>query len=182
MEENKNMNEELETQESQVETEDNATGGEEHQPTMEELTAALAKANAEIEKMKIASNKQSSENATLKKQLRAKQTAEEQAEEAKREQEEAHKEYVAGLERKLAIIEAKSRYGDMGMDADLAAKTAEAELNGDQETVSANIKKMMAANLKAAEAEWIKSRPDVQAGNGEDAEAEDPFIKGFTGK
>ncbi|HIR27667.1 MAG TPA: hypothetical protein IAB84_06830 [Candidatus Choladousia intestinigallinarum] len=181
MEENKNVNEELENKDNPAE-QDTATEQEDKQPTLEEVMAELARERAEKEKMKVASDKYSSEIATLKKQLRAKQTAEEAAEDAKREQEEAHKEYVAGLEKKLALIEAKARYADMGMDPELAAKTAEAELDGDKETVSANIKKMMAASLKSAEAEWLKSRPDAQAGADEDPNAEDPFIKGFTGK
>lgn len=181
MEENKNVNEELENKENPAE-QDTVDGHEEKKPTIEELMAEVARSRAEMEKMKISNDKISSENATLKKQLRAKQTAEEAAEDAKREQEEAHKEYVAGLEKKLALIEAKARYADMGMDPELAAKTAEAELDGDKETVSANIKKMMAASLKSAEAEWLKSRPEVQTGGDDDPNAEDPFIKGFTGK
>ena len=180
MDENKNVNEELENKEKTVE--EGTENQEDKQPTLEEVMAELARERAEKEKMKVASDKYSSEIATLKKQLRAKQTAEEAAEDAKREQEEAHKEYVAGLEKKLALIEAKARYADMGMEPELAAKTAEAELDGDKETVSANIKKMMAASLKSAEAEWIKSSPDVQSGAEEDPNAEDPFIKGFTGQ
>lgn len=172
-------NEEVETKEEVQETEE---AEKKETPTVEELMAELAKERAEREKLKTSLNKASSDVAKYKKQLRTKQTAEEAAEEAKKEQEEARNQYVKDLEYKVKKNEAMARYANAGMDADLAEKTAEAELNGDMDTVNANYQKMMAAKIKAAEAEWIKSRPDIQTGSGEEKEEEDPFIKGFTGK
>lgn len=151
------------------------------QPTVEELMAQLAQEQAEKEKLKTSLSKVNTEAAEYKKQLRAKQTAEEQVEEEKLEQERIHKEYVANLERTISITAATNRYLDMGMDKEMAKKTAEAEvdkLDGYEDLVSSNIKKLMENRVKAAEAEWLASRPDVQAGNGE-GEDEDPFLKGF---
>lgn len=149
--------------------------------TVEELMARLAQEQAEKEKYKTSFDKASSEVSEYKKQLRAKQTAEEQVEAEKREQERVHNEYVAGLERTIAITEGTNRYLDMGMDKEMARKTAEAEVDkpdGYADIVSSNIKKLMENKVKAAEADWLASRPDVQAGNSEGAET-DPFLKGF---
>lgn len=149
--------------------------------TIEQLMARLAQEQAEKEKYKTSFDKASSEVSEYKKQLRAKQTAEEQVEAEKREQERVHNEYVAGLERTISITEGTNRYLDMGMDKEMARKTAEAEVDkpeGYADIVSSNIKKLMENKVKTAEAEWLASRPDVQAGNGEDVDG-DPFLKGF---
>lgn len=149
--------------------------------TVEELMARLAQEQAEKERYKTSFDKASSEVSEYKKQLRAKQTAEEQVEAEKREQAELQKQYVAGLERTIAITDTTNRYMDMGMDKKMARETAEAEVDkpdGYADIVSSNIKKLMENKVKSAEAEWLASRPDVQAGNGEGADA-DPFLKGF---
>lgn len=149
-------------------------------PTIEELMAQLAQERAEKEKYKVALNKSSSEAAEYKKKFREKQTAKEQEEEAKREQQEQHEKYVKSIETELATIKATKRYMGIGMPEELAAKTAKAEIEGDNESVTANMKKHMDAVVKAKEAEWIKSRPPVNAGNGEDGdEKKDPFLAGF---
>jgi len=179
MEESKNLNDqELENQEAETGAEESQ---ENKQPTVDELLAQLAQERAEKEKNKVALDKALREASEKTKALRAKQTAEEQEDEAKREQEELHKQYVAGLERRISLEESTSRYLDMGMDKKMAKETAEAEVDktdGYADIVSANIKKLMDSKIKAAEADWIKSRPDVQAGNGDESEV-DPFLKGF---
>lgn len=179
MEENKNVSAEQELNQQPVQ---NEQGDEEAEVTVETLMAQLAQERAEKEKNKAALDKVLKEKGEITKQLRARQTAEEQEAEAKREQQEQHEAYVKGLERQIQLTEAISRYTTMGMDAELAKKTAEAELEGTPEgkdIVFANIQKMTEAKIKAAEAEWLKNRPDVQAGNGEDDEKTDPFLKGF---
>lgn len=154
--------------------------GGEHTPTVEELMAQLAKERAEKERYKVALNKSSSEAAEYKKKFREKQTAEEQEEEAKREQQEQHDKYVKGIETELATIKATKRYMGIGMPEDLAADTAKAEIKGDNEAVTANMKKFMDVTIKAKEADWIKNRPPVNAGNGEDGDdKKDPFLAGF---
>ena len=92
MEDNKNL--EGQGQQNQ---EPNATT-DEKEPTVEELMAQLAQERANSAKLQNDYNKASSEAANYRKQLKAKQTAEEQEEEAKREAEEEHKKYVKGLE------------------------------------------------------------------------------------
>lgn len=152
-----------------------------NQPTVEELMAQLAQERAEKEKYKTSFDKASSDVSEYKKQLRTKQTAEEQVEEEKKEQERVRNEYVSGLERQISLTNSVNRYLEMGMDKDMARKTAEAEVDkvdGYEDIVSSNIKKLMENKVKAAEAEWIASRPDVQAGNGDGGDI-DPFLMGF---
>ena len=167
-------NRELENQEQENQSQDNQQQ-EEKAPTVEELMAELAQERADKEKLKNTLDKTSSEAANFKKQLRAKQTAEEQEEEAKREREEKNKQYVTGLESKIQTIEATERYMGIGMTKELAS----AELEGNSEKVMANMQKHMDSVVKAKEAEWLKNRPDVQAGNEEDGKEEDAFLKGF---
>ena len=153
---------------------------EEKEPTVEELMAQLAQERANSAKLQNDYNKASSEAANYRKQLKAKQTAEEQEEEAKREAEEEHKKYVKGLEDTIKMTNATNRYLALGMSAEMAKDTAQAELDGDMEKVTENMGKYNEAKVKAAEAEWLKSRPPVNAGQGEEEET-DLFLKGFNG-
>ena len=173
MEDNKNL--EGQGQQNQ---EPNATT-DEKEPTVEELMAQLAQERANSAKLQNDYNKASSEAANYRKQLKAKQTAEEQ-EEAKREAEEEHKKYVKGLEDTIKMTNATNRYLALGMSGDMAKDTVQAELDGDMVKVTENMSKFKDASIKEAETEWLKSRPPVNAGQGEDEET-DLFLKGFNG-
>ena len=156
------------------------SGEEDKTPTVEELMALLAQERAEKEKYKASFNKASSEAADYKKRFRERQTAQEQEEEAKREQQEQHDKYVKGLETELSTIKATKRYMGIGMPENLATETAKAEIAGDNENVTANMKKFMDSTVKEKEAEWLKNRPPVNAGNGEgEDDKKDPFLAGF---
>lgn len=174
MEDNRN----LEEQGQQNQELDNTP--EEKEPTVEELMAQLAQERANNAKLKNSFDKTSSELANTKKQLREKQSAEEQEEEAKKEAEEEHKKYVKGLEDTIKMTNATNRYLAIGMSAEMAKDTAKAELENDMEKVTENMSKFKDASIKAAESEWLKSRPPVNAGQGEGEET-DLFLKGFNG-
>lgn len=137
--------------------------------TLESVMAELATLKAENAKLKSTNDKLCQSEGQLRKQLRAKMTAEEEAAEVKAEEEAAHKEYVSGLEKELAIIKSTAKFIEMGFDAETAAATATADYDGDKETVNANIKKMMAAQRKQMEAELreklLKEIPAPQSGN-----------------
>ena len=150
--------------ENQVTKPEGAEKNQENIPTIEELAVQLKQAQAEILRSKNSMDKVMSENKALKDQLRQKMSAEEQVEQAKKEADEQQAAYVKSLEQKLAKIDAQKRYMDMGMDSALAEATAEAELKGERDAVTANIKKMTDALLKAKEAEWLRTRPSPQAG------------------
>ena len=155
MDDNKN----LEGQVQQNQEPDNKP--EEKEPTVEELMAQLAQERANSAKLQNDYNKASSEATNYRKQLKAKQTAEEQEEEAK-------------------MTNATNRYLAIGMSGEMAKDTAKAELENDMEKVTENMSKFKDASIKAAESEWLKSRPPVNAGQGEGEET-DLFLKGFNG-
>lgn len=137
--------------------------------TIESLMAEIATLKADNVKLKSTNDKLCQSEGELRKQLRAKMTAEEEAAEVKAEEEASHKEYVSGLEKELAIIKSTARFIEMGFDAETAAATATADYDGDKETVNANIKKMMDAQRKQIEKnvrdELMKDMPLPQSGN-----------------
>lgn len=137
--------------------------------TVESLMAQLAQANAANAKMKADYDKLCTSEGNLRKQLRAKQTAEEQEAEAKAEQQAQRDEYVKGLEKFKAVTEASERYLNMGMDAELAKATATAEVEGTMDAVTANISKFMADRDKKKDEEirafYMAQMPVPQSGN-----------------
>lgn len=139
----------------------------EETPSVEELMTQLAKERAEKARLKNSFDEASSEAAKYKRQLREKQTAKEIEDEEKQKEAEAHKAYVAELENFKKKAEAKARWALLGMSEDLATKAAEAEVKGDMDELASVQKKHQDALLKQKEKEWLKSRPDINAGNGE---------------
>jgi hypothetical protein len=135
----------------------------ENKPTVEELMAQLAQANAEKEKQKLALDKALKEKGEITKQLRSKQTDDELAEQKAKEREERY----AEIERENKLIKAQARYVAMGMNSEMALSSASAEIEGDFETVTSNFVKLKNEAIKNAETEWLKSRPQPNAGNGE---------------
>ena len=138
-------------------------------PTIEELTSQLAAERAEKARNKVALDNALKETGELKKQLRAKLTAEEQESEAKKELEEQQKEYIAGLEKFQKQTLAEKRYILQGMSAEMAVKAAEAEIAGDMDELASIQKQHTDALLKSAKAEWMKSRPQPNIGVGSGA-------------
>lgn len=180
MEDNKELQEQMEQQGTGAEQENGSAENQQPEVTVESLLSELANVKAENAKNKAALDKALKNNGDLTKQLRARMTAQEQEDEAKREQQEQHEKYVKGIETELATIKATKRYMGIGMPEDLAAETAAAEIKGDNEAVTANMKKFMDSTIKAKEADWIKNRPPVNVGNGEDGDdKKDPFLAGF---
>lgn len=180
MEENKNIND------PNVEEKEQENKGAENQPdneqpiTIESLMADMAKLKAENAKNKAALDKALHNNGELTKQLRAKMTASEQEEEAKREREEAQQKEIEDLKNYKRRSEARERYLTLGMSPEHAKAAAEAEVAGDMEALSDVQKKHTEALLQAQKAEWLKSRPDPNVGHGEDEKEKDPFLAGFS--
>lgn len=146
-------------------------GSQENNPSVEELMAQLAQERAENAKNKNALDKALREKGELTKNLRAKMTAEEQEQEAKREAEEAKDAKIQELESKFRTMDYSKRYMGIGMDE----KTAEAlsELTGnlpDVDKFFSALDKFVKAKIKAAGEnavqELIKSNPDIKAGTG----------------
>lgn len=147
----------------------NDVGGDDNAPSYEELAARLAQAEVEAEKYKNLNDKSSAEAADYKKQLRAKLSAEEQQNIAKKEADEAKDARIKELEEKMAVIDNAAFWGgkSIGMDESLAKATAEAEATGDKEAFRKNIAKHIKAIKDAAYQQALADRPDPHAGNGD---------------
>lgn len=133
----------------------------------ESLMAELARMRVNEQKMKKELDKALKEKGEVTKALRAKQTAAELEDEAKREEEERHQAYVSELEEFKRKTEAKERYLMQGMSVEMATKAADAEVSGDMEALTDIQRQHTEATLKAARAEWQKSIPQPNFGTGE---------------
>lgn len=155
------------TQQSQTtKPEDNNNGNE---LTVESLMAQLAQEKANNAKLKSDNDKLCTSEGNLRKQLRAKQTAEEQEAEAKAEQAAQRDAYVKELEKFKAVTESSERYLGMGMPTEMAKATATAEFEGNMDVVTGNISKFMAERDKQKESEiraqYLAQMPTPQSGN-----------------
>lgn len=152
-----------------TEQQNNNSGNSGGEITVESLMAERASLLAQNAKMKADYDKLCTSEGNLRKQLRAKQTAEEQEAEAKAEQEKQQAEYVKGLERFKDITESSKRYSAMGMNAELAEATATAEVDGDRDTVTSNLTKFMqerdANREKELRAKYLAELGAPQSGN-----------------
>lgn len=143
------------------------------EPTIEELKSQLEIANnaAEVaekarKKDKEALDKALKEVARLTKEARANKSEAEIEAEKKRVEDEEMREELENLRSYKRLNEAKERYLIQGMDAETAQKAAEAEVSGDMDALT-KIQKAHTDNLlKEKEAEWKKSRPGANVGNG----------------
>ncbi|MCI8795297.1 MAG: hypothetical protein HFG89_00365 [Dorea sp.] len=175
MEENKNQTPEGQQAEEQsvAETKGAAVGDESKNenvdtaPNTDTLMAEIARMKVSEQKMKKELDKALKEKGEVTKALRAKQTAAELEDEAKREEEERHQEYVMELEEFKRKTEAKERYLMQGMSVEMATKAADAEVSGDMEALTDIQRQHTEATLKAARAEWQKSIPQPNFGTGE---------------
>ena len=138
----------------------------ENAPSVESLMAEIAKMKAEVEKSNLARDKAMKERGDAVKALREKQSAEEIADEAKREAEAARDAHIKELEEFQTRTLAKDRYLMQGMTVEMAEKAAQAEVDKDMDTLALIQKQHTDAVLKAAKAEWQKSIPEVNRGTG----------------
>ena len=152
--------------EETTDTTANDNGSKDDAPTVEELMAQLAQERAARAKDKAALDKALKEKGEITKSLRAKQTQQEIEDDAKREEAEATKAYIAELEAYKHKNEAKERYLLQGMSAELATKAADAEVKGDMDALADIQKQHTTALLKEKEKEWKASRPQLNAGSG----------------
>lgn len=144
-------------------------------PKLAEENAAL---KVQIAKMKKAMDKAASDTARYKKQLREKQTAEEIALQEKAEKEAEREEAYQKLLKENTVTKYEKNFLALGYSEELATRAANAQYDGDTEELFKIQQDFQSALLKQKEAEWAKSRPNPQAGNGEGDDM-DAFLKGF---
>jgi hypothetical protein len=139
----------------------------------EKLAALEAMDIPDVDKIKSALDKATSEAAGYKKQLRERMSEEEakaakDAEEREKEAEE-HAKVLAELEQLRAekvIDQHTTKFMALGYDEKLARETAKAMASGDTELVFNNQAKFIADREKALKAEILKSTPTPPAGDG----------------
>lgn len=142
------------------------------------IAEQLAELRVQNAKLKKATDKATSEAATFKKQLREKQSAEEIALQEKAEKEAEREEAYQKLLKENTVTKYEKSFLALGYSEELASKAACAQFDGDTDELFKIQQNFQATLLKQKEAEWAKSRPTPQAGNGE-GEVEDAFLKGF---
>lgn len=156
-----NTNNNVDTQATQTQVQEQQKAN--NTPSVEELMAQLANERAEKEKYKNASDKASSEAAKYKKELRSKQTAEEQEAEAKAEAEKLREEELEALRKELNHNKAVSAY--KAIQSEKVVETLiEAVSESDHNAIAAIIENEKKAAVKEAQAEWLNSRPQANAG------------------
>lgn len=130
-------------------------------------------------KLKRALDKTSSEAAEYKHKWKDSLTEKEQIDLEQAEAKAKHEEEFEALVRKDKIHDLTETFMDLGYSKESAKKAAAAQVDGDTETLFMIQKQQQEQMLKAEEAKWIASRPQVQVGSGAATDEEDPFVKGF---
>lgn len=139
-------------------------------PTTEELMARIAeaearaaKAEAEREAAKRAADKASKEAAERKREQLANMTADEQAKAAAEEERKRIEEELAETKRQLNHINAVAAYKGIS-DPAIVEQLIEAVSVADHTSIATIMAAETQRAVKAAQAEWMKSRPPVNSG------------------
>lgn len=120
--------------------------------------------SAEVEKLKRLLSKANSEANSYKEQLRAKQSEAERAEADRLEQERALREELESLRKEKAVTDYTNRAMEVGFDADIAAKTANAMADGDIPAVFDALKAFVEATTKRIQNEALNRQPGLSTG------------------
>ena len=153
--------------------------------TLEEVNDALKKAkvaapsavNSEVDKYKKLLSDKNSEISKLNKDLKARMTAEEQAEEERAKQWNDLIEENKALKKEKQIGEYTNKYLSLGYDSDLAKKTAEALFDGDMETVFANQSAFNSALTSSVKEKLVQSDPIPRSGTANNGMTKQEFSK-----
>lgn len=163
MEENNNINNEAtETTDPITEQNTGTETPEKKVPTADELSLALAQLKAENAKFKNSITKLTKENKSLNEWKTARMTAEEKETEEQAKAKAEHDAEFKRLQDFEQITLKTNKYIGMGMNPALAREAAQAELDNDNEKLADYYKQFNEDQLKAAKAEWLKSRPEIQ--------------------
>jgi hypothetical protein len=178
-------NEAVETAMETNDTAQNSTNeNAETELTIEQQVQALTEQNqalmTEIAKLKKTSDKNASEAAKYKRQYRETLSAQEQASQDKAEKEAERQEQFEKLLRENKINKYMRQYMGLGYSEEQADKAATARADGDEDTlfkIQSEVQKQM---LNSAKAEWMRTRPEVNAGTQQTVTAEQFAKMGIT--
>ena len=132
-------------------------------PTVEELTAQIAQLTADRDKYKSANDKLSKEAAENKRQLRAKQTEEERQAEEQAEAQRIRDEEFEAMKAELNHNKAVNAYKSIP-DEKMVESLIDAVSDADHIAIANIMEKYASVKVKEAQTEWLKSRPQANAG------------------
>ena len=144
------------------------------QPSLEEQLQQMRIENAKLKK---AQEDAASDAASWKKKYNATLSDAEKLAQEKADKEAEKDAELNRLRRESAVSKFEKNFLTLGYSQELAKKAAEAQFDGDTDTLFLVQSQAQEAILKAKESEWYKNRPEVNTGvsNGKD----DPFLQGF---
>lgn len=133
-------------------------------PNVDELMAQIAQLTSDRDKYKSANDKLSKSEAEMKRQLRAKLSAEEQQAEELAEAQRLRDEEFEAMKAELNHNKAVNAYKAIS-DEKMVESLIEAVSDADHNAIANIMEKYANAKVKEAQAEWLKSRPQVNTGN-----------------
>ena len=164
MEENKTL-ETPETVETPEVTETpETTENEKTPPTIEELMAERERLMVELAKTRRQSDRNAADAKGWKEKLRATQSEKDIMDAEKAEAQAKKDEEFEDMKKRLEINDLTENFMDIGYSKDLAKKAATAQVEGDTDSLLIIQKQFQEAQKKAWEADFLKSRPEIQVG------------------
>lgn len=154
-----------------------AIEGYENMTAEEKLAALEAMDIPDVDKIKSALDKATSEAAGYKKQLRERMTEEEARAAKDAEDRAAIQKELEQLRAEKVVGQHTAKFLGLGYDEKLARETATALANGEHELVFKNHAKFLADREKALRAEILKSTPTPPAGDGAEKKSRDDLKK-----
>lgn len=145
---------------------ENGTGTADTKPTVESLMKELAAEKANSIRFKNALDKATSEAGEYRKQLKARMTADEQAQAEALEAQTKTLQELESLRKQVAVTENSKKFMALSMDEATANKAAEAMSDGDHDTLFELLGSHFEAVQKNAEQTFLAGRKEVNAGNG----------------
>lgn len=154
-----------------------AIEGYENMTAEEKLAALEAMDLPDVDKIKSALDKATSEAAGYKKQLRERMTEDEAKEAERAAREAAIQKELEQLRAEKLVDQHTAKFLGLGYDEKLARETATALAAGEHEVVFKNHAKFLSDREKALRAEILKSTPTPPAGDGAEKKSKDDFKK-----
>lgn len=165
-----------ENQMDNTNTED--TAGKEQQEVELSVEEQLQQMRVENAKLKKLQEKASTDAANWKKKYNATLTDAQKRDQEKAEREVEREEKFNQLLKENTVTKLEKNFLALGYPQDKATEAAEAQYEGDTETLFKIQSEVQQALIKKKEAEWLKNRPPVNSGVG-GGDDEDPFLKGL---
>ena len=151
------------------------SGSDEPQPSLEEQ---LQQMRIEYAKLKKAQEDAAADASNWKKKYNATLSDAEKLAQEKADKEAEKDAELAKLRKESAVSKYEKNFLTLGYSQELAKKAAEAQFEGDTDTLFLVQSQAQEAIVKAKEAEWYKNRPEITTGAG-DGSKDDPFLQGF---